>query len=314
MENKKFKIYLNDVHNFNTLQFRKLKEEVQNRIKKKRISNILETSINELVCSHCNSNLFIRWGKRNDMQRYKCKKCNKTFNSLSKTPLARLRKKGRWLNYSNCLKEGFTVRKSAEICGIHKNTSFRWRHRFLKNMNKIKAKKLGGIIETGELILKESFKGRKKNIPQINLKRKDVFVIYCLDRTNNISDVTNRGFSKNIFNKEFKDKILSDSLIYSESRNEISAFTKENNLKHINVRNNAHTLSHIEKVENYRIEFKEWINCYFMGVATKYLENYVSWFRSLNEFKSGINALTILYRAKSEEKYRHQPLKVTRFI
>jgi transposase-like protein len=54
----------------------------------------------------------------------------KTFNSLKKTPLAGLRRKGHWLNYSECLKEGLTIREAAKRCGIHRNTSFRWRHRF----------------------------------------------------------------------------------------------------------------------------------------------------------------------------------------
>ena len=314
MKNNTFKKLLIEVHQFNNLQFRKLKEEVEKRVKSKKIANILETSKEELICPFCDSNNHIRWGKRNDLQRYKCKECNKTFNSLTKTPLARLRKKGRWLNFSNCLKEGITVRKAAEYCGIHKNTSFRWRHRFICNLNSIKAKKLGGIIETGELIFKESFKGKKKNLPPHNYKRKDVFVIYCLDRNNNVTDITNKGFSKNTLHKELKDKIFSNSLIYSQNRSQISEFVIENKLKHINVNNNFHSLSNINKLESYRTKFEKWIKNHFRGVATKYLNNYVSWFRGLHEFNSGINALTILYRAKLVEKYRHQPIKVTRFI
>ena len=314
MEKNRFKKFLNHVHNFNNYQFRRLKEEVEIRVKKKRIANILETSENELECPFCKSPNYIKWGKRNDLQRYKCKCCCKTFNSLTKTPLARLRRKGHWLEYSNCLKNGLTIREAARECGIHKNTSFRWRHRFITNMKEIKANKLGGIIETGELILKESFKGKKKNIPKFSKKRKDIFVIYCLDRTNNISDITNKGFSKCLLDKELKGKINSDSLLYSEPRKEFENFSKKNKFKHISIKTNGHSLSHIEKFDGYRNEFKEWINEYFKGVATKYLENYVSWFRNLNEFNSGISALTILYRAKAVEKYRHQPLKVTRFI
>ena len=313
MEKSRFKKYLGNVHNFNNFQFRRLKEEVEIRVKKKKISNILETSKNDLFCPFCNSKNYIRWGKRNDMQRYKCKDCNKTFNSLTKTPLARLRRKGHWLQYANCLKNGLTIREAANECGVHKNTSFRWRHRFITNMNNIKANKLGGIIESGEIIFKESFKGVKKKISWSN-KRKDVFVIYCIDRNNNISDITNEGFNLNVLDKAFKEKIFLDSLMYTEKRKEFKEFTSKNKLKHIEVENNAHKLSQINKLADYRERFRKWINKFFRGVATKYLENYVSWFRNLNEFNSGINALTILYRAKAKEKYRHQPLKVTRFI
>ena len=314
MEKSKFKNLLKDVHNFNNLQFRRLKEEVENRVKKKKIANILETSKNELKCPFCNSQNHIRWGKRNDMQRYKCKNCSKTFNSLTQTPLARLRKKGRWLKYSNCLKDGLTIREAAKESGIHKNTSFRWRHRFVANLKEIKARSLGGIVETGELTLKESFKGSKKIDFSKPLKRRDVYVIYCIDRTNNIMDITDKGFTLNLLNNELKDKIKIDSLVYSQDRVEYNFFCKENKLKHINIQNNNHSLSQIIKLDSYRDKFIHWVKKYFRGVATKYLENYVSWFRSLEEFNSGINALTVLYRAKTVEKYRHQPLKVTRFI
>ena len=314
MANSKFKILLNEVNNFNNYEFRKLQEKVDQRIKKKRISNILETPKNELLCPFCNSKNHNRWGKRNDMQRFKCKACSKTFNSLTKTPLARLRRKGHWLEYSNCLKNELTIREAANVCGIHKNTSFRWRHRFITNFKFIKAKKIGGIIESGQLLLKESFKGIKKDKDKLLKPRKNVFVIYSIDRNNNIFDITNKGFNLKILNKEFKDIIINDSLIFSENNKSFIAYLKENNYKHVITKNNNHELSHIKKVNQYRIDFKEWILDYFKGVATKYLENYVSWYRALNEFNSGINALTILYRAKAIEKYRHQPLKVTRFI
>ena len=314
MINSKFKLYLKEIESFNTLQFRKLREEVDKRVKKKKIANILETPENNLHCPHCNSSNHIKWGKRNDLQRYKCKNCKKTFNSLTKTPLARLRRKGHWLQYATCLKNELTIREAAKICKIHKNTSFRWRHRFITNFNKIKAKKLGGIIETGELIFKESFKGTKKFKPELIKPRKDIFIIYSIDRNNNIFEITNKGLSFKTLKKELDSMILADSLIYSNKRKPFINFFKDQKLNHVIVKNNNHKLSQINKLSEYRTEFKQWIYEHFKGVATKYLENYVSWYRGLKEFKSGINSLTILYRAKMVEKYRHQPLKVTRFI
>ena len=314
MKNNKFKKYLEEVHLFSNYQFRKLREEVDVRVKSKRISNILETPKNELICPYCKSKNHIRWGKRSDMQRYKCNDCNKTFNSLTKTPLAKLRRKGHWLQYTNCLKEGLTVREAANRCGVHKTTSFRWRHRFLSNAKSIKAKKLGGIIEVGELTLKESFKG-SKNIDFIPYaKRNDIHVIYALDRTNNVFDITNKGLNEKILENEIKERLIQKTLLVSEDKRLYKEFAKLNKLKHIAVVKNKHDLSNTENLDFYKDLFKNWIYKHFRGVATKYLENYVSWFRGLGEFNSGINALTLLYRAKSVEKYRHQPLKVTRFI
>jgi transposase-like protein len=57
--------------------------------------------------------------------------CGRTFNDLSGTPLARLRLKAKWLAYSQVLLDSLPVRKAADRLGVHRNTAFRWRHRFL---------------------------------------------------------------------------------------------------------------------------------------------------------------------------------------
>ncbi|MCT4613343.1 MAG: hypothetical protein N4A49_00545 [Marinifilaceae bacterium] len=314
MEKSDFKKLLNNVHEFNNLQFRLLKEEIEKRIRKKKVSNILETDVREMNCPFCNSDNFIRWGKRNDMQRYKCHSCLKTFNSLTNTPLARLRRKGHWLDYANCIKLGLTVRKAAKFCRIHKNTSFRWRHRFLENSKNIKAKKIGGIIENGHLKLKESFKGSKIDEIIKKEERRNVYVVYGIDRNNNIFDITDKPFTSERLTCEFSKLILKNSLIFSEKDNIYAQFWRKTGHKHSFLTNISKKLSYSGNIIKYKERFNNWIFNHFRSVATKYLENYVSWYRYLNEFKSGIKPLTILYRAKSVEKYRHQPLKVTRFI
>ena len=312
MDNKKFNILINSIPDLGTYQYRKLKEKVKERNYSKKISYLLETPINELKCPYCLSCNYTRWGKRNDMQRYKCKDCKKTFNSLTKTPLARLRRKGHWLDYAQCLKEGVTIREAASICGIHRNTSFRWRHRFVSNLKFIKAKKLGGIIEMGNTIFKESFKGTK----DIDIKeRKDIYVLYSVDRNNNVYDITNKGFNVDVLDESLKDIIKEDSLIISPKQSIFKEFSINNSIKFVESKNQKpEDLINYCGVENFNLEFQDWIMNHFRGVATKYLENYVSWYRSLNEFRSGIMSITLLFRAKSVEKYRYQPLKVTSMI
>ena len=72
-------------------------------------------------CPHCKSSEKVRWGKRQGIQRYKCKACKKTYNSLSGTPLARLRKKELWLEYASCLVNGVSIRKAAALCSVSYN-------------------------------------------------------------------------------------------------------------------------------------------------------------------------------------------------
>ena len=56
--------------------------------------------------------------------------CGRTFNALTKTAMAHLRKKERWLDHARAMIEGKSLAKTAQLCGVHPTTAFRWRHRF----------------------------------------------------------------------------------------------------------------------------------------------------------------------------------------
>jgi len=64
--------------------------------------------------------------------------------------LAGLRKKEKWLEYAEALKEWVTIEKAAERCGVDPAKAFRWRHRFLKDFCVDKAFELSGIAEADE--------------------------------------------------------------------------------------------------------------------------------------------------------------------
>ena len=89
-----------------------------------------QTPYAQLKCPDCESKHFHRHGQAHGLQRYRCAACGRTFNALTGTPLARLHHKEKWLAYSDCLQKLLSIRKAAEQVDIHRNTSFRWRHRF----------------------------------------------------------------------------------------------------------------------------------------------------------------------------------------
>ena len=53
----------------------------------------------ERCCPRCASAHWHRHGHANDLQRFRCRDCGRTYNDLSGTPLARLRLRGKWLDY-----------------------------------------------------------------------------------------------------------------------------------------------------------------------------------------------------------------------
>ncbi len=73
MEILQFKETLEELGSCNTYQFRTIQEAIGVIKAEKVVSVELETPIEDVVCAHCSSKQFQRWGKRNDLHRYKCK-------------------------------------------------------------------------------------------------------------------------------------------------------------------------------------------------------------------------------------------------
>jgi hypothetical protein len=103
--------------------------------------------------------------------RFRCKSCGRTFNALTKTPMAHLRKKEKWPAHARAMIEGKSLAKTAQLCGVHPTTAFRWRHRFLRAPAANKPRSLSGIVEADETFILESFKGRWSDLPREARKR-----------------------------------------------------------------------------------------------------------------------------------------------
>src|SRR5215218_6353616 len=102
-----------------------------------------------------------RWGRAGGLRRCRCRTCRKTFNALTGTSLARLRKKERWLRYGEALAAGMSLAKAAAHCGVHLTTSFRWRHRFLRAPAAAR-EVLGGVVEADETFFRRSHEGSRR--------------------------------------------------------------------------------------------------------------------------------------------------------
>ena len=112
-------------------------------------------------CPRCGNEQCYRHGFASNLQRYRCCSCGRTFNDLTGTPLARLRHKAKWLDYSKALLDSLPIRKAADRVGVHRNTAFRWRHRFLHWVKLDRPAPLNGIVEADETFLLESQKGSR---------------------------------------------------------------------------------------------------------------------------------------------------------
>ncbi len=57
---------------------------------------------------------------------------------------------GEWLDHARAMIEGKSLAKTAQACGVHPTTAFRWRHRFLRAPAVNKPRSLSGIVEADE--------------------------------------------------------------------------------------------------------------------------------------------------------------------
>src|SRR5712691_616366 len=97
-------------------------------------------------CPHCLSDDVAHWGAAHGFPRYRCGSCRRTFNILTKTPLARLRNKERWPTFVGTMIERRSIRRSAAACEVSITTSSRWRKRFLECSSAQRAKIVGEVI------------------------------------------------------------------------------------------------------------------------------------------------------------------------
>ena len=127
-----------------------------------------------ISCPHCNSFNIKKNGHKGLIQRFLCKDCHKTFTSRNHTITFSSKKSfSVWKKYIDCMMNGFTVRKSAEICGINKDTAFIWRHKILDALQNMQAEvTLEGIVEADEAFFPISYKGNHKKSVIFKMPRK----------------------------------------------------------------------------------------------------------------------------------------------
>jgi transposase-like protein len=259
---------------------------------------------NGVACLHCGSTSVIKHGKKNDVQRFRCKDCGKTFNDLTLTPMANSHVKlEQWVKYAKCMVMGFSIRKSARICDVSVKTSFYMRHRLLDAMRNFQGiGEVSGIVEMDETFLPESFKGnhkksgfkmpresrkRGKQVKTRGISKEQVCIATAIDRKNNIifEMVTKGRIRTADLERLFKDRLDPDSLICTDSHKSYIKFGEENVSEHIRIASGKHKngVYHISHVNSIHSKFKKWV-ARFNGVATKYLTNYLHWFKWLETF------------------------------
>lgn len=261
-----------------------------------RVAELGQRRVDIVGCPHCDCRDVAPWGTASALPRYRCKACRRTFNALTKTPLARLRMKDKWVTQVEAMIDGVSIAKAAKRCDVDDKTAFRWRHRFLASLAGDKPATLAGIVEGDEMFILESFKGRRSGMPRAARKRggksakpglsaEQIPVIVARDRQGATTDAVLPKLNRVSITAALGGAVTSANEFCCDGGSAIVAFARKAGIP-------THILPapgkpspqapdfHINNVNAYHSRFKGWMRR-FHGVATKNLSNYLGWRRTL---------------------------------
>lgn len=265
-----------------------------------------ERFANGRACPLCGSTHVVRNGRRADgTQRFICRDCKKSFVVTSNSIVSGTKKDlSVWEKYISCMMQGLSIRKTAELCHISKNTAFYWRHKILDALqNMADSVTLNGIVEADETFFAVSYKGNhsrsKFTMPRKShhrgsqthirgLSREKVCVPCAVNRSGlSIAKISNCGrVSADNLDNTFKGRIAENSTLVTDEMNSYIKFAKNNSLNLIQVKSgkNKKGIYNIQSINNYHSRLKKFMS-YFNGVSTKYLNNYLIWHNFVNYAK-----------------------------
>jgi transposase-like protein len=249
-------------------------------------------------CPHCGCARKHRCGQASGLQRFRCLRCGRSHNALTKTPLARLRKKECWLPYLQCVLESRTVRDAAQVVRVHRTTSFRWRHRFVPGAMRDRPTTLSAIVEVDETYRLESQKGsrsltrppRKRGgaAKRRGVNREHDCLLVARDRSGRTLDFhTGRGQVTAAQVSRCLNPVLADDvLLITDGAAVYRHFAEQAGITHeaVNVTAGVRVRGaiHVQNVNGWHSRFKSWL-VRFRGVASRYLIHYSGWQRVLDD-------------------------------
>jgi transposase-like protein len=217
--------------------------------------------------------------------------CRRTFNPLSGTPLARLRHRRKWLDYLGSMLDSRTVRAAADQVGVHRNTSFRWRHRFLHRAKHDQPDSLTGIAEVDEMFLLESQKGsrtlrrpprRRGGVAKRRgFSREHVCILVARDRSGTVDSITGRGkVTVAQLHRHLLPALDRDVLLVTDAHPAYRTFARQAGFSHkavnVSAGKRVRGAVHVQNVNAHHRRFRQWL-ARFNRFASKYLPNYLGW-------------------------------------
>lgn len=278
-------------------------------------------------CPHCESEHIVQNGKyptlvdgeKVEKQRYLCKACKKTFTDLTNTTLYRTRRLNKWVKFVECMIDGYSLRKAADLINANNTddesddisyvTLFYWRHKLLSSLSKMEITDFQGIVEMDETYFLYSQKGsrdikdrepRKRGgaAKKRGISNEQVCVLVARARDKlTFSQALGVGrLTKEQLDKAIGHKLSIKNVLCTDSWRDFKTYAAEKGMVIHQFKSDSKIrtrgIYHIQNVNSYHSRLKGWIQR-FKGVATKYLNHYLTWFQVLEAIHHQRNDVNI---------------------
>ena len=274
------------------------------------------------------------------VQRYQCRNCKRTQFTDINTPLYNLKQRDKWADFVYLMldeKSPTDLISISELLEISESTSFRWRHRFLSSLNQIKPLQVEEEIEIDEVYFPFIVKGilgkekfvkyfgheHKKNIEtelrkneKLMIEEKHQAIFLCRHNRQGDFDfspikILKKGIvSEADLKRVMKSFDMTNKIIITDKEpSMIAYFNQFKDVNHLTFRSSdikkgilENKNIHNNNINGVMSQLRDWLKN-FHGVSTKYLDNYLKWFRFSNIFKSLIFREMMTYCLLDKESY-----------
>ena len=268
--------------------------------------NFLQKSKEDLKCPSCGSVHYVKNGLYLKKQRYKCKDCRYSFSAVSDTSVHYIHKTDIWTDFIHLMlsySTPLTLNELSQKLHLSTKTVHVWKHKFLAGINEISEIELNNCVEMDEIYVPFCVKGKKGKEKTLELKETEKVlmndkynsIFMCFHNRNNDFDffplkVQKKGNVSAETIKSVVDKleISKGTVIITDSGKSANKYLKtRTDLIHNSFVSNDYSTQN-EVVHNNHINgvmsmFKKWSKR-FNGFSTKYVWNYLKWFRFHRKF------------------------------
>ena len=263
-------------------------------------------------CPHCAGREIVGWGRSHGLLRFRCKSCGRTFNTLTKTPMAHLRKKDRWLDHARAMIEQASPRRGAlrnpfdDGVSLASSVSARPCKRQAPELqNRRSGRNLRSRIlqgPTADLPRKARRRGGTARHP--GLHQDNIPILVARDRSSATFDAILAQVDGASVSLALAEIVTPANHLISDGGKAIATFARRAGIAFHTVPSPgkpspAAPHLHINNVNAYHGRLKQWLNR-FNGVATKNLPNYL-----------GGGALSKPGRQTRSQAIKPSPTKIT---